>query len=53
MFKFFIIFIYVSSQNSYIDIIIALNVTDNYTASGELYMDDQTKKGLRKNPNLV
>jgi hypothetical protein len=34
----------IESKYTYIDVIIALNITDNFTASGELYVDDSTKK---------
>ena len=34
----------VDSKNTYVDVIIALNEDTNFTAFGELYTDDQTKK---------
>jgi alpha-glucosidase (family GH31 glycosyl hydrolase) len=35
----------VDSKNTFVDIIIALEESTNYTASGQLYYDDETKKG--------
>lgn len=32
------------SSQTFIDIIIALNVSDNFTARGELYLDDWKRK---------
>ena len=34
----------VQSAQTFIDIIIALNRTDNFTARGELFIDDSTRK---------
>ncbi len=42
----------VFSKYTYIDIIFALNVTDNFTASGELFIDDPTKKSTNKPRNF-
>ncbi|CAF0863003.1 unnamed protein product [Brachionus calyciflorus] len=39
------------SKYTYIDIRIALNISDNYTASGELYIDDSSKKNTPKKEN--
>lgn len=41
----------VNSKNTFIDIIIALDESDNYTATGELYLDDHTKKSTEKKEN--
>lgn len=41
----------VNSKNTFIDIIIALEEADNYTATGELYLDDHTKKSTEKKEN--
>ena len=32
------------SAQTFIDIIVALNVTDNFTAKGDLFIDDSTRK---------
>lgn len=34
----------VQSAQTFIDIIVALNRTDNFTARGELFIDDSTRK---------
>ncbi len=39
------------SKNTFVDIIIALNQTDNFTASGELYMDDSKRKDTHRKMN--
>jgi hypothetical protein len=36
--------IIINSKYTYIDVIIALNISDNFTAHGELFIDDPTKK---------
>ena len=39
------------SKYTFIDVIIALNVTDNFTATGQLYIDDSSKKSKKKKQN--
>lgn len=39
------------SKNTFIDVIIALNETNNFTAQGDLYMDDHTKKETERKEN--
>ncbi|RNA12391.1 lysosomal alpha-glucosidase-like isoform X2, partial [Brachionus plicatilis] len=39
------------SSYTYIDVIIALNVSDNFTARGELYIDDSSKKNAQVKDN--
>lgn len=36
----------IDSSYTFIDVVIALNVSDNFTAYGELYIDDSTKKSF-------
>jgi alpha-glucosidase (family GH31 glycosyl hydrolase) len=41
----------VDSKNTFVDVIIALNQTNNFTASGVLYMDDSSKKNTERKDN--
>ena len=41
------------SKYTYIDVIIALNISDNFTARGELFIDDSSKKSNLKKIKFI